>query len=150
MSRSISSATTGAQLLAQRVASLRPDLIRTLAFGDGAVDVAYTWHEMAKMWQTPGVGEEIMAGMTPDALRVGLAGQIGDDAAAEVAAALDDAMKQCILTLYRSAVTVGAEWQPGVEAVTGRFPSLVLWGRDDPFVAPEFGERAAARLNAAC
>ena len=56
-------------------------------------------------------------------------------------------MKRCILELYRSAVTVGAEWQPGVEAVAGRFPALILWGRNDVFVGPEFGERAAARLN---
>jgi pimeloyl-ACP methyl ester carboxylesterase len=134
-------------LLVQRVASLRPELIRTLAFGAGPVDATYTWHEMAKMWQTPEVGEEIMAAMTPDALRAGLADQIGDDAAAQVALHVDDAMKHCILGLYRSAVNVGAEWQPGVDAVDGRFRSLVLWGRDDPFVAPEFGERAAARLH---
>ena len=135
-------------LLVQRIASLRPELVRTLAFGDGPVDSTYTWHEMAKMWQTPGVGEELMAGMTPEALHAGLADQLGDDAAAQVARHVDDVMKHCILTLYRSAVNVGAEWQPGVEAVAGRFPCLVLWGRDDPFVAPEFGERAAARLNA--
>jgi pimeloyl-ACP methyl ester carboxylesterase len=135
-------------LMVQRIASLRPELMRTLAFGAGPVDSAYTWHEMAKMWQTPGVGEEIMAGMTPEAMRAGLAAQIDDAAAEAVARHVDDTMKQCILTLYRSAVNVGAEWQPGVEAVAGRFPALVLWGRDDPFVAPEFGERAAARLDA--
>ena len=135
-------------LLVQRVASTRPELIRTLAFGSGPVDSTYTWHEMAKMWQTPGVGEEIMAAMTPDALRAGLADQIGEEAAAETARHVDDTMKQCILTLYRSAVTVGAEWQPAVDAVAGRFVSLVLWGRDDPFVTPDFAERAAARLNA--
>jgi pimeloyl-ACP methyl ester carboxylesterase len=50
-------------LLAQRVASVRPDLIRTLAFGSGPVDDAYTWHDMAQLWQTPGVGEEIMTAM---------------------------------------------------------------------------------------
>jgi pimeloyl-ACP methyl ester carboxylesterase len=134
-------------LLAQRVASLRPDLIRTLAFGSGPVDVTYTWHDMAQLWQTPGVGEEIMAAMTPDALSVALAEQIDEAAAAQAALHADDTMKQCILTLYRSAVNVGSEWQAGVEAVAGRFPSLVLWGRDDPYVTAEFGERAATRLH---
>jgi pimeloyl-ACP methyl ester carboxylesterase len=134
-------------LLVQRIASTRPELIRTLAFGSGPVDEAYSWHEMAKMWQTPGVGEEIMAAMTPDALRAGLADQIGDEAAAETASHVDETMKQCILTLYRSAVTVGAEWQPAVDAVAGRFLSLVIWGRDDQFVTADFGERAAARLH---
>jgi pimeloyl-ACP methyl ester carboxylesterase len=134
-------------LLVQRIASTRPELIRTLAFGSGPVDETYRWHETAKMWQAPGVGEEIMAAMTPDALRAGLADQIGDEAASETASHVDETMKQCILTLYRSAVTVGAEWQPAVEAVAGRFLSLVIWGRDDPLVTPDFGERAAARLH---
>jgi Predicted hydrolases or acyltransferases (alpha/beta hydrolase superfamily) len=134
-------------LLAQRVASLRPDLIRTLAFGSGPVDADYTWHDMAQLWQTPGVGEEIMAAMTPEALGVALADQMGEAPAAQAALHVDDTMKQCILTLYRSAVNVGAEWQAGVEAVAGRFPSLVLWGRDDPYVTAEFAERAAARLG---
>ena len=135
-------------LLVQRCASLRPDLIRTLAFGEGPVDDTYTWHDMARMWQTPGVGEEIMAAMTPEALSAGLAGEIGAAAAEQTAAHLTDTMKQCILGLYRSAVTVGAEWQPGVEAVAGRFPCLVLWGKNDAFAGPEFGERAAQRLRA--
>jgi pimeloyl-ACP methyl ester carboxylesterase len=134
-------------LLAQRVASLRPDLIRSLAFGSGPVDDVYTWHEMAQLWQTPGVGEEIMTAMTPDAIRVALAEQTDDTAAEAAAAHVDDTMKECILALYRSAVNVGAEWQPGVETVAGRFPALVLWGRNDAYVGPEFGERAAARLR---
>ena len=27
-------------------------------------------------------------------------------------------------------------------------PALVLWGRDDPYVTPEYGERLAARIDA--
>jgi pimeloyl-ACP methyl ester carboxylesterase len=69
------------------------------------------------------------------------------EAAEQVAAHIDETMKECILALYRSAVNVGAEWQAGVEAVAGRFPALVLWGRDDAYVSPEFGERAAARVH---
>jgi pimeloyl-ACP methyl ester carboxylesterase len=134
-------------ILVQRAASLRPELIRTLAFGSGPVDDTYAWHDMAQLWQTPGVGEEVMVAMTSEALGVALADQMDAEAAAQVAAHLDDTMKECILALYRSAVNVGAEWQPGLDAVAGRFPALVLWGRDDAYVGPEFGERAAARLG---
>jgi pimeloyl-ACP methyl ester carboxylesterase len=134
-------------LLAQRVASLRPDLIRTLAFGSGPIDVDYTWHDMAQLWQTPEVGEQIAAAMTPEAMRVVLAAEIDEAAAEQASLHLDDTMKRCILALYRSAVNVGSEWQAGVEAVAGRFPSLVLWGSNDPYVAAEFGERAAERLH---
>jgi pimeloyl-ACP methyl ester carboxylesterase len=134
-------------ILVQRAASLRPELIRTLAFGSGPVDDTYVWHQLAQLWQTPEVGEQVMEAMTPDALSAGLAAEIGASAAAEMAAHLDDTMKACILGLYRSAVTVGAEWQPGVEAVAGRFPTLVIAGRHDQYVGPEFGERAATRVR---
>jgi pimeloyl-ACP methyl ester carboxylesterase len=135
-------------LLVQRVASLRPERIRTLACGSGPVDREYVWHDMAQMWQTPGVGEELMAGFTPEALVAALADQTGREAAEETARHVDDDMKRCILTLYRSAVNVGEEWQGGVDELRGRFPALVLWGRDDPYVGAEFGERLAQRLGA--
>ena len=133
-------------LLVQRVASLRPDLIRTWACGDGPVDREYVWHDLAQQWQTPGVGEAIMAAMTGDALAEGLAaaGIPADDARA-VAARVDDRMKDCILRLYRSAVNVGAEWEDDVARI--RRPALVLWSRDDPYVAPRFAERLAARVR---
>ena len=40
-------------LLSQRVASVRPDLIRTLAVGSGPLEEEYEWHAMAQAWQTP-------------------------------------------------------------------------------------------------
>lgn len=49
--------------------------------------------------------------------------------AAVAAQPLDDRMKDCMLRLYRSAVTVGAEWQPDLKNVS--CPSMVLWGAKD-------------------
>jgi len=54
-------------------------------------------------------------------------------------------MKVCILALYRSAVSVGEEWEDGVAAITR--PALILWSRDDPYVAARFAERLAARVR---
>ena len=138
-------------LLVQRVASTNPELIRTLACGSGPIDRQYVWHPMAQLWQTPGAGEEIVAGMLalPHADRVaGLAGSGSPPALAAMQAdGIDARMAECILALYRSAVTVGEEWEDGVAAMPSR-PALVLWGRDDPFVTPEYGERLAARIDA--
>jgi pimeloyl-ACP methyl ester carboxylesterase len=138
-------------LLVQRVASERPDLVRTLATGSGVVDVEYEWHEMARAWQTPGVGEQIIEGwlgMSADERTAGLvAGGCPAALAAIEARNLDRTMAECILALYRSAVDVGKEWQPGVESMPHR-PAMVLWGRDDPFVTPRFAERLADRLGA--
>jgi pimeloyl-ACP methyl ester carboxylesterase len=54
-------------------------------------------------------------------------------------------MKDCILRLYRSAVHVGREWQAGVEKITR--PALIVWGKDDPYVAPVFAQRLATRVG---
>ncbi|TMB56467.1 MAG: alpha/beta hydrolase, partial [Deltaproteobacteria bacterium] len=47
-------------LLVQRLVSLRPDLVRTWACGNGPADTEYVWHDIAQQWQTPGLGEQIM------------------------------------------------------------------------------------------
>jgi pimeloyl-ACP methyl ester carboxylesterase len=135
----------------QRVASTRPDLVRTLACGSGPVDREYEWHAMAQLWQTSDVADELMATMLtlPREDRVAglVAGGSPPDLAELQVDPFDEAMVASILPLYRSATTVGAEWQDAVDAMPPR-PSLVLWGRDDPYVAPEIGERLAARLGA--
>jgi pimeloyl-ACP methyl ester carboxylesterase len=133
-------------LLVQRVVSLRPDLIRTWACGDGAVDVDYEWHDLAQQWQTPGVGEQLMATATPEMLADGLTGAgVPATHARDTARHVDKTMQDAILCLYRSAVNVGREWQAGVEQVTR--PALILWSKDDPYVAPIFAERLAARVG---
>ncbi len=133
-------------ILVQRAVSLRPELIRTWACGNGPVDREYVWHDMAQQWQTPGVGEAIMEMMGGDAMVEGLVG-VGVPAAdaPDVVARIDARMKECILGLYRSAVTVGEEWEDGVARITR--PGLVLWAREDPYVAPRFAERLAARVR---
>jgi pimeloyl-ACP methyl ester carboxylesterase len=133
-------------LLVQRAVSLRPDLIRTWACGNGPIDREYVWHDMAQQWQTPGVGEAMMEMMAGDAMIAGLVGSgVPADVAPDVVSHIDARMKACILGLYRSAVHVGAEWEDGVAQV--RRPALILWGRDDPFVTPRFAERLAARVR---
>lgn len=134
-------------LLVQRAVSLRPDLIRTWACGDGPVDREYVWHDMAQQWQTPEVGEAVMAAMSDAAaLADGLtAGGVPAEDAAAVAAHVDATMQACILRLYRSAIRVGEEWEDGVARITR--PALILWSRDDPYVPPLFGERLAARVH---
>ena len=133
-------------LLVQRVASVRPDLIRSWAAGNGPIDREYVWHDLAQQWQTPGVGEAIMAAMGGDALAEGLtAAGVPADHARTTASHVDARMKECILGLYRSAVQVGEEWEDGVARCDR--PALVLWSRDDPYVAPRFAERLAARVH---
>ncbi len=117
-------------LFAARVASLRPDLLRTWAAGNGPVSAEYEWHPLAKIFQTPGEGERFMDELDPARFTAQLreAG-VPEAFAAATAARVDAPMKQAILSLYRSAVHVGHEWQPALAHITAT--GLVLWGRED-------------------
>ncbi len=138
-------------ILCQRVASVRPDLIRTLAVGSGPLDVEYEWHPMAQAMQTAEVGEQVMTALVetaPDDLAAGLAaGGAGPELAAIQAPRVDARMAECILALYRSAIDVGAEWQPAVDAMPHR-PAMVFHGADDAFVPVDIATRLAQRLGA--
>ncbi len=88
--------------------SLRPDVVRSWAADcAGLLHPAYEWHDAAVAWQTPEVGEQVvaaMAAMGPDLLAPGLvAGGMTEAAAAASAEAFNDDMGRCVLTLYRSA-----------------------------------------------
>jgi pimeloyl-ACP methyl ester carboxylesterase len=133
-------------LLVQRLVSLRPYLVRTWAVGSGPVDPDYVWHDTAKIWQMPEAGEQLMQAITAEAMASALVQQ-GLDAgyARAVGDKIDDTMKDCILKLYRSATRVAEEWPPLSAPVP---PGLVIFGADDPYVAPLFGQRLADRTGA--
>ena len=87
-----------------------------------------------------------MAMMTRRGARRGLAAAgIPRRGRAPVACHVDDLMKDCILRLYRSAVHVGEEWEADV--ARDHAPGAHRLGRDDPYVAPRFAERLAARVR---
>ncbi len=134
-------------LLVVRAASVRPDLVRSWVAGGGPIDSRYVWHETAQMWQTPEVGEQLMASFEADAVADGLvAAGVPGDYAREAAQAMDDTMKRCILSLYRSAVTVGTEWEPDLARITS--PGLLLWGEADPYAGAASGRRMAELTGA--
>ena len=135
-------------LLVQRVVSLRPEFIRTWAAGAGTVDREYVWHELAQMWQTPEVGEQVMEAMTGDALVDTLADRsVATTRPSRSAAHIDDTMKDCILKLYRSAAAGFGEWHDDVDKNLSTRPGVVFWGADDPYVTREL-RRTPRRTHA--
>jgi pimeloyl-ACP methyl ester carboxylesterase len=56
-------------LLVVRAVSLEPGRVRTWAAGGAPLDPEYVWHAAAQRWQTPEVGEQVMARITPDPAR---------------------------------------------------------------------------------
>ena len=134
-------------LLTARLVSLRPDLVRSWAIGGAAIDEDYVWHDMARSWQTPGVGEQVMQAMSGAALEAGMtAAGVPAEHASVTASNVDDTMKDCILKLYRSATDFGKEWQPDTEKIDR--PGLLIWGEKDPYMPVDFARKMAERTGA--
>jgi len=134
-------------LLVERLVSVRPDLVRTWAAGAGAIDETYVWHPIAQMWQTPGVGENVMQGMTTEAIVPTFVNDGMPEAVAkEIANRIDERMKAAILPLYRSATNVGKEWGPALDGV--KKPGVVICGEKDQYMSTDFHRRLATRTGA--
>lgn len=136
-------------ILTTRIATTAPDRLRSWA-SDAVtiVDPDFTWHDFAKIWQTPGEGEAFWNGLREAPAEAGaLLSSLGvpeADASAMVAA-LDETMISSILDLYRSAGAIGSEW--GGAARTAA-PGLVLVGSADAFGDEARSREVAERLGA--
>ena len=127
-----------------------------------AVDLAnsfhpeYVWHRTARIWQTPGAGEEALAMVRADGSdrgargaarleRLGMPPVVGR----EMANAHDRTMSECILRLYRSALpNVRSDWR--VEVPPGGMPpGLVVHAAADPFGDESMSGEVASELGAA-
>src|SRR5581483_3131087 len=136
------------------VAMTRPDLIRTWVTDIiGTFDKGYVWSGHAAEWQTPGVGEQVVAAMVAQSAKekaAFLAGAGMNPVIAErVGPGIDEAMGRCMLRLYRSAVQpVLAELGKNLGAAAAR-PGLSIWATEDHGVGTdEQRRRAAARAGA--
>lgn len=136
------------------VAMARPDLLRSWVSDIvGVFDPEYVWHDLAQVWQQPGVGEQAVAQMAaaPVAARAanladrGMAPAVAD----RVAAGFDEAMAQSILRLYRSAAQPTlADAGRDLEKAAQR-PGLAIMPSEDFRVGTEEQRhRAAARAGA--
>lgn len=140
-----------------RVAISRPDLISSWATDiAGCFDLAYVWHEMAQVWQTPGAGEQAVQQMVaaPVEERAAQFESLGmsQHVARRVAGAVNEAMADCILKLYRSAAqpfmaNIGKEIEKAQKK-----PGLVIIATEDPYcggevLARQSAERAGAEVG---
>jgi pimeloyl-ACP methyl ester carboxylesterase len=136
------------------LAIVRPDLLRTWTSDViGAYDPDYVWHDMAKLWQTPGTGEQVveamMGGTVAERAERLLAVGMPHDVASDVATGMGPEMGRCVLALYRSAPeSVMRELGQQLPAAGVR-PGLAVLAVEDHFVgSPEMRRRAATRAHA--
>jgi len=136
--------------LVVRLVSTRPDLVRSwVTDAAGLGDINFEWHDFAKIWQTPGEGEEFFKAQlaaTPEE-RSSIFAMFGvPDDKIQYLSHLDETMAECILALYRSAVDVGKQWYPDFADIPK--PGLVIIPSDDPFLASELATNGAKRAGA--
>jgi pimeloyl-ACP methyl ester carboxylesterase len=136
--------------LTVRLVSIRPDLVRSwVTDAAGLGDVDFEWHDFAKIWQTPGEGEEFFNAQlaTPQDERGGIFEMFGvPKEQLGRLTHLDQTMADCILALYRSATNVGKEWGPDFAAIPK--PGLIVIPSDDPFLSEESASKGAVRAGA--
>ena len=136
-------------LIAQRVAMLRPDLLRSWTISNAVIDPDYRGHRVARIWNTPILGEIFMALSKPAKLAEGLAaqGMPADIAQEEAAQWANKDKRRAILKLYRSAngLSFERDWARDI----GKSPAngTLIWGAGDPYVELSVAQRFAANTG---
>jgi haloalkane dehalogenase len=130
-------------LIGLRWACEHPEAVRGLVISDTGFFPDGRWHAMAKAMRTPGQGEELIDGVTREALgqmlRAVSTGMTDDALDEYFKAYADEPRRRGQLELYRSGDFAKLEAYDGRLAALG-VPALILWGADDPF-APVGGAR---------
>ncbi|MGJ5207621.1 alpha/beta fold hydrolase [Bradyrhizobium sp. HKCCYLR20261] len=122
-------------LLVLRAASLRPELVRSWAVAGGALDPDYRGHRIARIWNTPVLGEIFMAVSSQAAMaRMFRQSGLPSELAAREAAAWQAPMRRAILALYRSAdgLRFKGDWIARLDKLPRQ--GLVISGTQDSFV----------------
>jgi pimeloyl-ACP methyl ester carboxylesterase len=134
------------------VAAARPDLLRSWAADcGGLLHPDYVWHAAAQSWQTPGEGEQSVAGLIAlDAAQLEALVGVPPRLAADMAEHIDADMGRAILALYRSAAQPALRQLGDELAAADRRPGLLLDATADPYVpsalVPEVAERIGAQV----
>lgn len=137
-----------------RIAIERPELIRSWTSDVlGIFDPDYVWHDMARVWQTPEVGEQALAQMASMPLEArakryeGLG--MSPDIAQKVSSGSNDEMRRAILALYRSAAQPAMrELGNGLGRAAIR-PGLAIIATEDHYCGGEELARRAAESASA-
>ncbi|MBI4589297.1 MAG: alpha/beta fold hydrolase [Candidatus Rokubacteria bacterium] len=129
------------------LATAHPNRIRSLVLMNTIFYSDYEWHPLAKIWRTPGDGEELMAKWTRERFANGMLKWLAQpekltpaDLDAYYESIADPAMRAAILALYRNTnPSDHPEWEERLRGL--HVPALIIWGRRDPFLGADWAER---------
>jgi pimeloyl-ACP methyl ester carboxylesterase len=117
----------------------QPQAAGSLSFINTGILRGYRWHKWARRWRTPLLGELSML-LTTEALFKRAFHRLPPAFVDQMWQRYDARTRRAILALYR-----GTDMKD-MGAVTAHLrgldlPSMVIWGRHDPYVPVEFAER---------
>lgn len=126
-------------------AQMRPHTVRTWTVINAVPEPSYEWHWLARVWQTPLLGELMMAlGSRRRFHRQLVSAGMPQALADHEAPLIDRHMKRSILKLYRSAKRP-EDGEVDFSNIAGQ--GLVLWGGDDTFVPLKVAHRFCLRWS---
>jgi pimeloyl-ACP methyl ester carboxylesterase len=122
-----------------------PDAYASAVLVDTGILPGYSWHALAKIWRTRGLGELFFKMTTRPALRSALKRgqpQPLPEEALELfyKANKDKGTQRAILRLYRASPPSALEQLAPPLREMNR-PTLVVWGAHDPYIKVEYAER---------
>ncbi|PLT29380.1 alpha/beta fold hydrolase [Peribacillus deserti] len=116
--------------------------VLSMIVSNSTISDEYTWHKLAQLWRTPGVGEEVMKQMSDPA-------QFEAGTRKSIPGIEDTVMKdfyqafrtsessKVILDLYRSGnLDTVKIYQDKLSEL--KIPISIIWGENDPYVPMEF------------
>jgi pimeloyl-ACP methyl ester carboxylesterase len=127
-------------------AAANPRSIASVTCINTGVLLEYRWHYLARIWQTPVVGEVFMATTTKAAMRLllrrgnprGMPPEYFD----HVYQTFDKGTRRAVLRLYRNSRHTNDAMQQLADALRPLdLPALIVWGAHDPYIGVEFAER---------
>lgn len=127
-------------------AAANTDRVAGVTLIDTGVLLDYKWHRLARMWQTPLLGELLNASISrpvfrrlisspePRGLPAGLVDEMYDN--------LDHRTRGAVLRLYRDQKKIGKTSKLLVPPLAAAdIPALVIWGGGDPYLPVPLAER---------
>jgi pimeloyl-ACP methyl ester carboxylesterase len=127
-------------------AAANPEAVASITCINTGVLSGYRGHYLARIWQTPLLGELFMASTTKTGMRLllrhgnprGLPMEYFD----HVYKTFDRGTRRAVLRLYRNTLNTEEGARQLTEALRPLdLPALVVWGAHDPYIPVEFAER---------
>jgi pimeloyl-ACP methyl ester carboxylesterase len=126
-------------------ASLSPDRVASVTLINTGILEGYRWHTMARVWQTPVLGElaqlattrQVFTRVVPGAEPRGLPREFVE----EMYGNFDRRTRAAVLRLYRDAKDLGEQSSQIADRLAHEdHPALVIWGGGDSYIPLRFAE----------